>query len=173
MDYAFGVILESILPYPGSLQFSRLFSCRSLIVLPLAVKCIIQFELIFMYDVWWGFQFYVCVCGYSAVLAPFVEFPGHICQNSIDCEYNSLFGEFQFWSMDLCAYVRTTLLCYSDFIITMELGSVRPPPVIFFFRIVWGPLHYKRKRQWHPTSVFLPGKSHGQRSLVGCSPWGR
>ena len=28
-------------------------------------------------------------------------------------------------------------------------------------------------RQWHPTPVLLPGKSHGQRSLVGCSPWGR
>ena len=28
------------------------------------------------------------------------------------------------------------------------------------------------RRQWHPTPVFLPGKSHGQRSLVGCSPWG-
>ena len=27
-------------------------------------------------------------------------------------------------------------------------------------------------RQWHPTPVLLPGKSHGQRSLVGCSPWG-
>ena len=26
---------------------------------------------------------------------------------------------------------------------------------------------------WHPTPVLLPGKSHGQRSLVGCSPWGR
>ena len=26
-------------------------------------------------------------------------------------------------------------------------------------------------RQWHPTPVLLPGKSHGQRSLVGCSPW--
>ena len=26
--------------------------------------------------------------------------------------------------------------------------------------------------QWHPTPVLLPGKSHGQRSLVGCSPWG-
>ena len=25
----------------------------------------------------------------------------------------------------------------------------------------------------HPTPVLLPGKSHGQRSLVGCSPWGR
>ena len=29
-----------------------------------------------------------------------------------------------------------------------------------------------RKRQWHPTPVLLPGKSHGRRSLVGCSPWG-
>ena len=30
-----------------------------------------------------------------------------------------------------------------------------------------------RRRQWHPTPVLFPGKSHGQRSLVGCSPWGR
>ena len=30
-----------------------------------------------------------------------------------------------------------------------------------------------RRGQWHLTSVFLPGKSHGRRSLVGCSPWGR
>ena len=29
------------------------------------------------------------------------------------------------------------------------------------------------KRKWHPTPVLLPGKSHGQRSLVGYSPWGR
>ena len=28
------------------------------------------------------------------------------------------------------------------------------------------------RRQWHPTAVLLPGKSHGWRSLVGCSPWG-
>ena len=27
--------------------------------------------------------------------------------------------------------------------------------------------------KWHPTPVLLPGKSHGWRSLVGCSPWGR
>ena len=32
---------------------------------------------------------------------------------------------------------------------------------------------YVRRRQWHPNPVFLPGKSHGQRSLVGCSPWGQ
>ena len=28
------------------------------------------------------------------------------------------------------------------------------------------------RRQWQPTPVLLPGKSHGRRSLVGCSPWG-
>ena len=28
------------------------------------------------------------------------------------------------------------------------------------------------RRQWDPTPVLLPGKSHGWRSLVGCSPWG-
>ena len=29
-----------------------------------------------------------------------------------------------------------------------------------------------RRRQWQPTPVLLPRKSHGRRSLVGCSPWG-
>ena len=29
------------------------------------------------------------------------------------------------------------------------------------------------RRKWQPTPVFLPGESHRQRSLVGCSPWGR
>ena len=33
-------------------------------------------------------------------------------------------------------------------------------------KIVW-------RRQWRPTPVLLPGKSHGQRSLVGGCPWGR
>ena len=27
------------------------------------------------------------------------------------------------------------------------------------------------RRAWQPTPVFLPGESHGQRSLVGNSPW--
>ena len=29
------------------------------------------------------------------------------------------------------------------------------------------------RRQWQPTPVLLPGKSHGWRSLLGCGPWGR
>ena len=28
------------------------------------------------------------------------------------------------------------------------------------------------RREWPPTPVFLPGESHGQRSLAGYSPWG-
>ena len=36
--------------------------------------------------------------------------------------------------------------------------------------ITWEP---RRRRQWQPTPVLLPGKSHGQKSLVGCGPWGR
>ena len=32
---------------------------------------------------------------------------------------------------------------------------------------------HRWRRQWHPTPVLLPGKSHGRRSLEGCSPWGR
>ena len=37
---------------------------------------------------------------------------------------------------------------------------------------IWYSLGLVRRRQWHPTSVLLPGKSHGRRSLVGCSPLG-
>ena len=55
----------------------------------------------------------------------------------------------------------------------------RPTTLLFFFIISFvHPLSLVKpkveswRRQWHPTPVLLPGKSHGQRSLVGCSPWG-
>ena len=32
---------------------------------------------------------------------------------------------------------------------------------------------YPLEKGWQPTPVFLPGESHGQRSLVGYSLWGR
>ena len=40
------------------------------------------------------------------------------------------------------------------------------PSFVLNSSVIW-------RRQWHPTPVLLPGKSHGWRSLVGCSPWGR
>ena len=40
--------------------------------------------------------------------------------------------------------------------------------------LFFGTLHSNGwRRQWHLTPVLLPGKSHGQRSLVGYRPWGR
>ena len=38
--------------------------------------------------------------------------------------------------------------------------------------IWWKVKRDDRRRQWQPTAVLLPGKSHGRRGLVGCSPWG-
>ena len=50
----------------------------------------------------------------------------------------------------------------------MDLGIQTPP----FYKGILDMAHSQR-RQWHPPPVLLPGKSHGRRSLVGCSPWGR
>ena len=58
-------------------------------------------------------------------------------------------------------------------------GDFKPwwlnPHVAFFpqTQFMCGPSHLVWRRRWHPTPVPLPGKSHGRRSLVGCSPWGR
>ena len=41
----------------------------------------------------------------------------------------------------------------------------------FFFFFCYCDVY--QRRQWHPTPVLLPGKSHGRRSLVGYSLWGR
>ena len=58
-----------------------------------------------------------------------------------------------------------------------------PPPMSFAFMSCMGQIMALTlfllkdrgmgwRRQWHPTLVLLPGKSHGRRSLVGCSSWG-
>ena len=40
-----------------------------------------------------------------------------------------------------------------------------------YYLTILGQSEFPRRRRWHPTPVLLPGKSHGWRSLVGCSPW--
>ena len=41
---------------------------------------------------------------------------------------------------------------------------------IALFLLIPFPLDWRR--EWQPTPIFLPGVSHGQRSLAGYSPWG-
>ena len=43
----------------------------------------------------------------------------------------------------------------------------------FYLTVMWHLTLVTWRRQWHPTPVLLPGKSHGRRSLKGCSSWGR
>ena len=55
---------------------------------------------------------------------------------------------------------------YIHFLVTQRLKQCRRPGFDPWVRkIPW-------RRKWQPTPVFLPGKSHGQRSLVGCGPRG-
>ena len=64
----------------------------------------------------------------------------------------------QSWTR-LSDWTTTTVLplIFSSYDIGHRVDS--PPP------IPW-------RRKWQTTPVSLPGKSHGQKSLVGCSPWG-
>ena len=49
--------------------------------------------------------------------------------------------------------------------------TVKNLPAMQETRLPWvGKIPWRR--EWQPTPVFLPGESHGQRSLVGYSPWG-
>ena len=52
------------------------------------------------------------------------------------------------------------------------LGSVRGLQFLYIINISFSSLNYGHTSGCD-TPVLLPGKSHGQRSLVGCSPWGR
>ena len=49
-----------------------------------------------------------------------------------------------------------------------QVTKLRPNLLGLFVSFYW--FHWRR--QWHPTPVLLPRKSHVQRRLVGCSPWG-
>ena len=61
-------------------------------------------------------------------------------------------------------HLAYSFLCYAK---AFKFNQITFVYFCFYF-------HYSRRwvwrRQWHPTTVLLPRKSHGRRSLVGCSP---
>ena len=59
---------------------------------------------------------------------------------------------------------RILISCLASRFFTTETSG---KPLVFVLV-----LDLSRRKQWQPTPVLLPGKSHGQRSLVGCNPWG-
>ena len=77
----------------------------------------------------------------------------------------------------------TFSFCLQSFPASGSFAASLPDSITLFFspqatertdrRLFWFTYTSVQRRQWHPTPVLLPGKSHGWRSLVGCSPWGR
>ena len=74
----------------------------------------------------------------------------------ITCPQNNSLIEMTDWAPPFCCFVYVT-----------------PASLAHTFAELIGHICYRnQRRRWHPTPVLLPGKSHGRRSLVGCSPWG-
>ena len=54
-----------------------------------------------------------------------------------------------------------------------DMGETSARTRLYFIFCMWAKRERIQHRYWYPTPVLLPGKSHGRRSLEGCSPWGR
>ena len=69
---------------------------------------------------------------------------------------------------------HVSVVTRSFFFLSSSISSVATPSGPFEgpdSTLIEEPIQ-ERRRQWHPTPVLLPGKSHGWSSLEGCSPWG-
>ena len=84
----------------------------------------------------------------------------------------------------LCFHVPSPLLCLLSLVkyLPLDLGSTWGCPGGLDSKeiacntgdpgLIPGGVKIPWRRKWQATPVFLPGESHGQRSLVGYSPWG-
>ena len=89
------------------------------------------------------------------------------------CSLSAFFLFFNFyWSraeVQCCVRFKCTLL----FFLKTVLIILSPLHIHINFWILTLLYTLNWRKQCQPTPVLLPGKSHGWRSLVGCSPWGR
>ena len=100
-----------------------------------------------------------------------------ICWNCADIFFLMLFSSTNFSSWWFLTETITAKWWFSSSGILPTSGhfpnkTFIPLPIFLNLCFNWSRF-IVRRRQWHPTPVLLPGKSHGRRSLVGCSPWGR
>ena len=133
---------------------SHLILCHPLLLLPPISPSIRVFSnestLLMRWPKYWSFSFSI---------SPFNEHPGLI--------------SFRMDWLDLLAVqgtLKSLLQYHSSKASNLTLTQSINPIIIIFLSFTHS---FFQRRQWHPTPVLLPGKSLGQRSLVGCSPWGR
>ena len=112
------------------------------------------------------FKFLPCLC-----LLPLFQFLHRRHFKSAKCFSFLKFAMFSLAAIPQCTHYFFCLEYPHPlaFIICLLLFFLNAP-----YRIIFtGNLFDLHQRQWQHTPVLLPGESHGRRSLVGCSPWGR
>ena len=73
----------------------------------------------------------------------------------INAHFNDRIRISEQWNLDICFFKQG-----------IQVSQVSRSTYFLVLAKFW-------RRHWQPTPVLLPGNSHGRRSLVGCSPWGR
>ena len=76
------------------------------------------------------------------------------------------------WVIATSVFNLEELKIWKTFSAVMYEGFGFSYPYLSIYLFYYRQIGVKWRRQWYPTPVLLPGKSHGWRSLVGCSPWG-
>ena len=96
----------------------------------------------------------------SWALNPALHLPYHVYLNFVDYlrTYNIKLGIKE-------GGLRNTTVLY----LNLGISYI----TVCYFSSLYNTHKFFQRRQWHTTPVLLPGKSHGPRSLVCCSPWGR
>ena len=67
--------------------------------------------------------------------------------------------------------ISSPIFLFTNTFLSCLCSVIYPIKALYFNYHIFSNLYWRR--QWHPTPVLLPGKSHGRRSLVGCSSWVR
>ena len=97
-------------------------------------------------------------------------------EEGVFCIWNVLMISMRLISSNVLFKTCVSLLifCFDDLSIGVN-GVLKSPTIIVLPSIspFMSVSVCLRRGQWHPTPVLLPGKSHGRRNLVGCSPRGR
>ena len=75
------------------------------------------------------------------------------------------------WDLVVISFVSCTLTFLTCTFLVAQMVKCLSTMQQTWFDLWVGKIRWRRK--WQSTPVLLPGKSHGQRSLLGYSPWGR
>ena len=102
----------------------------------------------------------------------FSHLPATVFPKLVLCMITTYENKDALWHYNHLNRCTHELFFYLSHYIYMWLNFRLSPVKLSHVNLILRLARQHRRRQWHPTPVLLPGKSHGQRSSVGCSPWG-